>query len=93
MSGTWSGVKGHTLMTTNLNVNAPGDWAYATSGGWWTVCGPSTAYPDSQGRSGNAQGSGSWTNVSNNNIYGMADVAATTSSLRSDIKTYAVYIK
>lgn len=93
MSGTWSGIKGHTLMTTNLNVNAPGDWVYATSGGWWTVCGPSTAYPDAQGRSGNAQGSGSWTNNGNNNIYGMANVATTTSSSRTDIKTYAVYIK
>lgn len=93
MSGTWSGIKGHTLMTTNLNVNAPGDWVYATSGGWWTVCGPSTAYPDAQGRSGNAQGSGSWTNNGNNNIYGMADVSTSTSSQRSDIKTYAVYIK
>ena len=93
MSGTWSGIKGHTLMTGNLNVNAPGDWVYATSGGWWTVCGPSTAYPDAQGRSGNAQGSGSWTNNGNNNIYGMADVSTTTNSLRTDIKTYAVYIK
>ena len=93
MSGTWSGVKGHTLMTTNLNVNAPGDWVYAISGGWWTVCGPSTAYPDSQGRSGNAQGSGSWTNVSTSNIYGVSDVSATNNSGRTDIKTYAVYIK
>lgn len=93
MSGTWSGIKGHTLMTGNLNVNAPGDWVYATSGGWWTVCGPSTAYPDAQGRSGNAQGSGSWTNNGNNNIYGMANVSTTTTSQRSDIKTYAVYIK
>ena len=93
MSGTWSGIKGHTLMNTNLNVNAPGDWVYATSGAWWTVCGPSTAYPDAQGRSGNAQGSGSWTNNGNNNIYGMADVSTTTTSQRSDIKTYAVYIK
>jgi hypothetical protein len=80
-------------MTTNLNVNAPGDWVYAVSGTWWTVCGPSTAYPDAQGRSGNAQGSGSWTNNSNNSIYGMADVTATTTSQRNDIKTYAVYIK
>ena len=93
MSGTWSGIKGHTLMTTNLNVNAPGDWVYATSGQWWTVCGPSTAYPDAQGRSGNAQGSGSWTNNGSNLIYGMADVAANVSSNRGDIKTYAVYIK
>ena len=93
MSGTWSGIKGHTLMTGNLNVNAPGDWVYATTGQWWTVCGPSTAYPDAQGRSGNAQGSGSWTNNGSNFIYGMADVATTTSSNRTDIKTYAVYIK
>ena len=93
MSGTWSAVKGHTQMTGPLNVNAPGDWVYLASQSWWTVCGPSTAFPDSQGRSGNAQGSGSWTNMSNSNIYGMADVAATTSSQRSDIKTYAVYIK
>jgi hypothetical protein len=93
MSGTWSGIKGHTLMTGLLNVNAPGDWVYAVSGQWWTVCGPSTAYPDAQGRSGNAQGSGSWTNNSTNNIYGMADVSATTTSQRTDIKTYAVFIK
>ena len=93
MSGTWSGIKGHTLMTGNLNVNAPGDWVYATSGQWWTVCGPSTAYPDAQGRSGNAQGSGSWTNNTITTIYGMADVATTTTSNRTDIKTYAVYIK
>ena len=93
MSGTWSGIKGHTLMTGNLNVNAPGDWVYATTGQWWTVCGPSTAYPDAQGRSGNAQGSGSWTNNGSNFIYGMADVATTSNSNRTDIKTYAVYIK
>jgi len=93
MSGTWSGIKGHTLMTGNLNVNAPGDWVYVVAGQWWTVCGPSTAFPDSQGRSGNAQGSGSWTNNSIVTIYGMADVAATSSSNRSDIKTYAIYIK
>ena len=93
MSGTWSGIKGHTLMVGPLNVNAPGDWVYALSGAWWTVCGPSNAYPDTQGRSGNALGSGSWTNVSTNNIYGMSDVSATTNSNRTDIKTYAVYIK
>ncbi len=93
MSGTWSGIKGHTQMTGNLNVNAPGDWVYATSGAWWTVCGPSNAYPDPQGRSGNALGSGSWTNVGAANIYGMADVSTTGNSNRTDIKTYAVYIK
>jgi hypothetical protein len=92
MTGTWSGVKGHTQMTSNLTVNAPGDWVYATSGGWWTVCGPSTQL-FADGRSGNAQGSGSWTNNGNNNIYGMDDVVATSTSQRSDIKTYAVYIK
>lgn len=93
MSGTWSGIKGHTLMTGNLNVNAPGDWIYLTGNAWWTVCGPSTAFPDAQGRSGNAQGSGSWTNISLSNIYGMANVATTGNSNRTDLKTYAVYIK
>lgn len=93
MSGTWSGIKGHTLMTGNLNVNAPGDWVYAVSGQWWTVCGPSNAFPDAQGRSGNAAGSGSWTNNNLSNVYGMADVIATNTSNRTDIKTYAVYIK
>ncbi len=93
MGGSWSGIKGHTLMTGTLNVNAPGDWIYVANSVWWTVCGPSTAYPDSQGRSGNGQGSGSWTNISNNNIYGMSNVATNGSSQRIDIKTYAVYIK
>jgi len=91
MTGTWSGIKGHTLMNTSLAVNAPGDWIYAVNT-WWTVCGPSTQL-SADGRSGNAQGSGSWTNISSGIIYGMADVAATTNSNRSDIKTYAVYIK
>lgn len=91
MTGTWSGIKGHTLMNTSLAVNAPGDWIYSVNT-WWTVCGPSTQL-SADGRSGNAQGSGSWTNISSNNIYGMADVATTTSSIRTDIKTYAVYIK
>lgn len=93
MGGSWSAIKGHTLMTGPLNVNAPGDWIYLAANQWWTVCGPSTAYPDSQGRSGNAQGSGSWTNISSSNIYGMANVASNTNSNRTDIKTYAVYIK
>lgn len=93
MGGSWSAIKGHTLMTGPLNVNAPGDWIYLSGNAWWTVCGPSTAYPDAQGRSGNAQGSGSWTNITAANIYGMSDVATTTNSNRTDIKTYAVYIK
>lgn len=91
MTGTWYDVKGHTLMTGPLTVNAPGDWIY-TANSWWTVCGPSTDL-QSTGRSGNAQGTGSWTNPTSNNLYGMADVAATTNCQRTDVKTYAVYIK
>ena len=91
MTGTWSPIKGHTLMTTSLAVNAPGDWIYQT-GNWWTVCGPSTEL-QAQGRSGNAQGTGSWTNPTLNNLYGMSNVAASTNSLRTDIQSYAVYIK
>ena len=79
-------------MNTSLSVNAPGDWIYSTNSSWWTVCGPSTQLsPD--GRSGNAQGTGSWTNPTNSTIYGMADVTAITASQRNDINSYAVYIK
>lgn len=91
LNGIWSGLKGHTLMTGTLSVNAPRDWIYQTNV-WWTVCGPSTQL-SSDGRSGNAQGCGSWTNPSSNSLYGMANVNTTTNSLRSDINTYAVYIK
>ena len=91
MTGTWSPIKGHTVMNTPLTVNAPGDWIYQ-AGNWWTVCGPSSQLlPD--GRSGNAQGTGSWTNPTLNNLYGMANVAATTNSNRADVRSYAVYIK
>jgi hypothetical protein len=91
MTGTWSPIKGHTLMPDPLAVNAPGDWIYATNS-WWTVCGPSTEL-QAQGRSGNAQGTGSWTNPASNALYGMSNVAANTNSLRTDIQSYAVYIK
>jgi len=91
MTGTWSPVKGHTLMSTSLSVNAPGDWIYQT-GLWWTVCGPSTEL-QAQGRSGNAQGTGSWTNPTSNNLYGMANVAAASNSLSTTLRSYAVYIK
>jgi hypothetical protein len=91
MTGIWNPIKGHTLMTGPLIVNAPGDWIFATNS-WWTVCGPSTDL-QVQGRSGNAQGTGSWTNPGNSNLYGMSNVAASVTSLRSDIQSYAVYIK
>lgn len=91
MTGTWYPIKGHTSMPDPLTVNAPGDWIYQ-AGSWWTVCGPSTDL-QAQGRSGNAQGTGSWTNPTSNNLYGMANVTATTNSLRTDVKSYAVYIK
>lgn len=91
MTGTWSPVKGHTVMNSSLTVNAPGDWIYQ-AGNWWTVCGPSTELA-ADGRSGNAQGTGSWTNPSNNNLYGMANVATNVNSQRTDINSYAVYIK
>jgi len=92
MTGTWYPIKGHTLMSTSLSVNAPGDWIYAVNNSWWTVCGPSTDL-QAQGRSANAQGTGSWTNPSTNTLYGMANVAASSNSLRTDVQTYAVYIK
>ena len=91
LTGTWYDIKGHTLMSGPLTVDAPGDWVY-TAGSWWTVCGPSSQLT-ANGRSGNAQGTGSWTNPTTNQVYGMANVSATTNSNRTDIKSYAVYIK
>lgn len=91
MTGTWYPIIGHTQMAGPLTVNAPGDWIY-TAGSWWTVCGPSTDLQPG-GRSGNAQGTGSWTNPTNNNYYGLADVTAATTSLRTDLHSYAFYIK
>lgn len=91
MLGTWYPIIGHTIMTTPLAVNAPGDWIYST-GSWWNTCGPSTQL-SADGRSGNAQGTGSWTNPGNSSLYGVADVAANVNSLRSNVNSYAVYIK
>lgn len=91
MTGTWYPIKGHTTMNTSLAVNAPGDWIYQ-AGNWWTVCGPSTEL-QAQGRSGNAQGTGSWTNPASNSLFGMANVATSGNCQRTDIKSYAVYIK
>lgn len=92
MTGTWYPIKGHTAMSTSLAVNAPGDWIYAVNNSWWTVCGPSTEL-QAQGRSGNGQGTGSWTNPTIPSLYGMSNVAASASSLLTNINTYAVYIK
>lgn len=92
MTGTWYPIKGHTSMTSPLTVNAPGDWIYAVNNSWWTTCGPSTDL-NATGRSGNAQGTGSWTNPSSNFLYGVSNVAANANSGRTNVQTYAVYIK
>jgi hypothetical protein len=94
LTGSWSPIKGYTLMTNpSYNVAAPCDWLYDTAN-WWTVAGPTSAYPDNPyGRSGNAQGTGGWTNRTNNTIYGLSNVSTTTNSINSTYKTLAVYIK
>ena len=93
MTGTWTGLKGHTLMTGSLTVNAPGDWMYNTGTNmYWTVCGPSTDL-NATGRSGNAQGTGSWVNRNTSDYYGFKDVAANTSSQSLGINSVAFYIK
>ena len=93
MTGTWTGLKGHTLMTTSLSIDAPGDWMYNTGANmYWTVCGPSTNLT-ANGRSGNAQGTGSWTNRSTSDYYGFKDVAAGTNSQSPGINSVAFYIK
>lgn len=94
LTGSWSPIKGYTVMTNpTYPVAAPCDWLYDTAN-WWTVAGPTSAYPDAPyGRSGNAQGTGGWTNRISNNIYGLSNVSTTTNSQNSTYKTLAVYIK
>ena len=93
LTGSWSSVKGYTSMTGSLPVAAPCDWLYDTTS-WWTVAGPTNAYPDAPyGRSGNAAGTGGWTNRTTNTIYGLANVSTLTNSATSNFNTLAVYIK
>ncbi len=96
LTGSWTALKGYTIMTaSSYPIAAPCDWLYDTSN-WWTVAGPTNAYPDAPyGRSGNAQGTGGWTNRLTNQVYGMVPTATTTTTnvIRGDLNTLAVYIK
>ncbi len=96
LDGTWNAVKGHTVMTGPLTVNAPGDWITVDSF-WWMVCGPSNdLQPD--GRSNTDKGTGGWTyplsaQVGDKSLYGLADVGPTIGSNRTDLRSYAVLIR
>lgn len=96
LTGSWTALKGYTIMTaSSYPIAAPCDWLYDTAN-WWTVAGPTNAYPDAPyGRSGNAQGTGAWTNRLANQIYGLVPNATTTTNnvIRTDLNTVAVYIK
>ena len=94
LTGSWSAIKGYTLMTaSSYPITAPCDWQYDISS-WWTVAGPTNAYPDAPyGRSGNGAGTGGWTNKMNNTIYGLLNVSTTTQSNTGTYNTLAVYIK
>ena len=94
LTGSWSPIKGYTLMTaSSYPVATPCDWLYDATG-WWTVAGPTNVYPDAPyGRSGNAFGTGAWTNRLSNQVYGLSNVATTGNGLISNFNTLAVYIK
>ena len=93
LTGSWTPIKGYTSMTGSLPVMAPCDWLYDTTG-WWTVAGPTNVYPDAPyGRSGNALGTGGWTNRLTNNVYGLANVATNANGNIINFNTLAVYIK
>jgi hypothetical protein len=91
LSGTWTPLKGYTSMTSSVAIDAPCDWMYDTSN-YWTDCGPSNDLT-TNGRSGNGQGTGSWTSSQSDSVYGLANVAYTASSNRSDLQTFAQYIR
>jgi hypothetical protein len=92
LTGSWSPIKGYTLMTGSLNTQAPPDWLYDTAN-WWTVTTPTTDLATPYGRSGNAFGNGGWTNRLNNTVYGLANVATGSNGITSNFNTLAVYIK
>jgi hypothetical protein len=92
LTGSWSPIKGYTLMTGSLNTQAPPDWLYDTAT-WWTVTTPTTDLATPFGRSGNALGNGGWTNRLNNTVYGLANVASGSNGITSNFNTLAVYIK
>ena len=92
LSGSWSPIKGYTLMTGSLNTQAPPDWLYDTAN-WWTVTTPTTDLATPYGRSGNAQGNGGWTNRLNNAVYGLSNVATNANGNIVNFNTLAVYIK
>lgn len=90
---TWYDLKGYTAMTGPIASNAPIDWMYNSgTGGYWTPCGPSSNVT-TDGRSGNAQGTGSWTNMTSNDLYGLANVSQTATSSSSSLQTFAVYVR
>ena len=93
LTGSWTPLKGFTSMTGSLPIAAPCDWLYDTAN-WWTVNGPTNVYPDTPyGRSGNALGTGGWTNRLNNTVYGLSNVTTTGNGIISNFNTLAVYIK
>ena len=92
LTGSWSPIKGYTIMTGSLPTQAPPDWLYDTTQ-WWNVTTPTTDLITAYGRSGNAQGNGGWTNRTSNTIYGLSNVATNTNSQNSTYNTLAVYIK
>jgi hypothetical protein len=95
LTGSWSAIKGYTFMTaSSYPVAAPCDWLYDTAQ-WWTTNGPTNVYPDAPyGRSGNALGTGGWTNRLSNQVYGLLGTATTLQSANTaNFNTLAVYIK
>jgi hypothetical protein len=92
LTGSWSPIKGYTLMTGSLNTQAPPDWLYDTAT-WWTVTTPTTDLTTAYGRSGNAQGNGGWTNRTTNTVYGLSNVATNANGNITNFNTLAVYIK
>lgn len=92
LTGSWTPIKGYTIMTGSLNTQAPPDWLFDTSN-WWTVTTPTTDLVTPYGRSANALGNGGWTNRTTNTVYGLANVATGSNGITSNFNTLAVYIK
>jgi len=89
LTGTWTGVKGHSRMST-ATIRAPRDWV--ESANYWNVC-SAPSETSSTGRSASFVGTFSATQRNSSFLYGMVDVSPTTNSASSGVNSYAVLIR
>ena len=93
MTGTWSPLKGYTLMSGSLATFGPGDWLFDATN-YWMVNTPTTN-SGINGRTNVLQANGSLTKFSSGPsvAYGMENISSSSYSITGAVGSYAVFIK